>query len=65
MAAGAIGFDACLLVVDINEGIKAQTKEHTDIINFLGIKNVVVVFTKIDKWIGDLEKRKEEIKNFL
>lgn len=64
MAAGAIGFDACLLVVDINEGIKAQTREHADIIDFFGVKNVIVVFSKIDRWIGDLEKRKGELKSF-
>ncbi|MCA1933523.1 MAG: 50S ribosome-binding GTPase, partial [Calditerrivibrio sp.] len=37
MAAGAIGFDACIMAVDINEGVKEQTIEHTNIVHFLGI----------------------------
>ncbi|ALV25245.1 selenocysteine-specific elongation factor [Campylobacter iguaniorum] len=48
MISGAYGFDACMLVVASNEGIKAQTKEHIEILNLLGVKNIILVITKCD-----------------
>jgi len=48
MLVGAMGFDMCLFAVDVKEKIKAQTIEHANIINFLGVKNVIVAVTKSD-----------------
>lgn len=48
MLAGAAGMDLVMLVVDAAEGIMPQTLEHLDILQLLGIKNGIVVITKID-----------------
>lgn len=48
MIAGAFGFDACLVVIDTNEGIMPQTKEHLEILNLLHVKNMIVALTKKD-----------------
>ena len=48
MIAGAFGFDAALLVVDANEGMMPQTKEHLEILNLLHVKHILVALTKKD-----------------
>lgn len=48
MIAGAFGFDAVMLVVSAQEGIMPQTVEHIEIINLLGIKNIMLTLTKKD-----------------
>ncbi|MGY3765505.1 selenocysteine-specific translation elongation factor [Vagococcus vulneris] len=48
MVAGLPGIDLVLLVIDANEGIMPQTKEHLDIMTLLGIKNYLIVLTKCD-----------------
>ncbi len=48
MLAGAAGMELLLLVVDVNEGVMAQTLEHLQILQFLNLRRVVVVVTKID-----------------
>lgn len=48
MISGAYGFDACLLVVDINEGLKPQSIEHLHVLEFLKIQKIIIVFTKCD-----------------
>ena len=48
MISGAFGFDASLVVVDANEGIMPQTKEHLEILNLLHVKNIIVALTKKD-----------------
>ena len=65
MVAGATGFDMCLFAVDGREKIKAQTVEHANIINFLGVKDIIVAITKadlLDK--SDRDDAMHEIKNF-
>ena len=66
MIAGAFGFDYVLLVVSASEGIKPQTIEHIEIINLLGLKEIIVVLTKKDL-VSDieLETKKQEIERFL
>lgn len=49
MLAGAGGVDIALLVVDADEGVMAQTKEHLAILDLLDIKRGIVALTKIDK----------------
>ena len=66
MIAGAFGFDYVMLVISANEGIKPQTVEHIEIINLLGLKEIIVVLTKKDLVTHDeLELKKEEILEFL
>ena len=48
MLAGSAGTDLVLLVVDVNEGVMPQTREHLDIINLLGVETGCVALTKID-----------------
>jgi len=47
MLVGAMGFDMCLFAVDVKEKIKAQTIEHANIINFLGVKNVLLLLQRV------------------
>lgn len=66
MIAGAFGFDYVMLVISAAEGIKPQTVEHIEIINLLGLKEIIVVLTKKDLvTIEELELKKEEILEFL
>lgn len=53
MVAGATGIDLVLLVVAADDGIMPQTREHLDIINFLGIKRGVIALNKIDLVDGE------------
>ncbi|WP_342767239.1 selenocysteine-specific translation elongation factor [Bacillus taeanensis] len=48
MIAGVAGIDLVLLVIAADEGTMPQTKEHIEILEFLGIKRCIVVITKID-----------------
>ena len=48
MLAGAAGMELLLLVVDANEGVMPQTLEHLAILQFLNVRRVVVVASKID-----------------
>jgi len=66
MIAGAFGFDYVMLVISAAEGIKPQTVEHIEIINLLGLKEIIVVLTKKDLVSNDeLELKKEQILAFL
>jgi selenocysteine-specific elongation factor len=49
MIAGVAGIDLVVLVVAADEGVMPQTKEHLDILKFLGVKNGVIAITKIDR----------------
>ena len=66
MIAGAFGFDYVMLVISAAEGIKPQTIEHIEIINLLGLKELIVVITKKDLITNDeLIIKKDEILEFL
>ncbi|UYZ12616.1 selenocysteine-specific translation elongation factor [Brevibacillus sp. WF146] len=62
MIAGSVGIDLVLLVIAADEGIMPQTREHVDILRFLGIGKGVIALTKIDtvdkEW---LEMVREEV----
>ena len=47
MLAGVGAVDACLFVVDANEGWKPQTEEHLRILDLLGVENGVIALTKV------------------
>src|SRR5699024_2751924 len=55
MIAGAAGIDLVILVIAADEGIMPQTREHFDIIRFLGIEKGIIALTKSDlvdeEWI--------------
>ncbi|MDQ0220504.1 selenocysteine-specific translation elongation factor [Peribacillus cavernae] len=62
MIAGVAGIDLVVLVVAADEGVMPQTKEHLQILDFLGIKKGIVAISKIDKVEADfLALVKEEI----
>lgn len=48
MVAGASGVDLALLVIAADEGIMPQTREHVQILDFLGVSAGVVALTKRD-----------------
>ncbi|PLS07280.1 selenocysteine-specific translation elongation factor [Neobacillus cucumis] len=49
MIAGVAGIDLVVLVVAADEGVMPQTKEHLDILKFLGVKTGIVAISKIDR----------------
>ncbi len=49
MLAGVGGIELGLLVVAADDGVMPQTREHTAILDLLGIKECVVVITKVDR----------------
>lgn len=49
MIAGVAGIDFVILVVAADEGVMPQTKEHIEILSFLGIEKGIVAITKIDR----------------
>ncbi len=54
MLAGVGAVDACLFVVDANEGWKPQTEEHLRILDLLGVRHGIVALTKIGLADDDL-----------
>lgn len=52
MLCGVGSVDACMFVVDANEGWRAQSEEHLRILDLLGIRNGIVAMTKIAS-LGD------------
>jgi selenocysteine-specific elongation factor len=64
MLAGIGGIDLVLLVVDVNEGVMPQTREHLQILQLLGIPRGIVVLTKCDlaeaDWIDVVEEEVRE-----
>ncbi len=66
MLAGSSGIDIVLLVVACDEGVMPQTIEHLDILNFLDIKNGIIVLTKCQKVDEDFKELvKEDIRERL
>lgn len=48
MATAASGSDAVMLLVDVREGLKPQTRNHIDISLLMGIRQIAVLVTKLD-----------------
>jgi selenocysteine-specific elongation factor len=66
MLAGAGGIDFILLVIDVNEGIMPQTKEHLHILEMLQVRKGIVVLTKADTVEEDwVEMVREEVREQL
>jgi len=49
MVSGASDADAALLVVAADEGVSSETRRHACVLNLLGIRDVAVVITKMDR----------------
>lgn len=49
MVAGVTGIDFVLLVVAADEGVMPQTQEHLAILDLLGVKNGLLLLSKIDQ----------------
>ncbi|WP_074432794.1 selenocysteine-specific translation elongation factor [Neobacillus jeddahensis] len=66
MIAGVAGIDLVVLVVAADEGVMPQTREHLDILKFLGVKNGIVAISKIDRVDEEfIELVKDDILNEL
>ncbi len=66
MISGAFGFDATLFAIAASEGIMPQTLEHLDVLNILGVTNIIVALTKVDLVDkATIEQRKNEIKELI
>ena len=48
MIAGAAGIDLGLLVVAADDGPMPQTREHVEILSWLGVKELVIALSKVD-----------------
>ncbi len=62
MITGASQAEAAVLIVDVAEGVKEQTKRHSYMLSMLGLEQVVVVFNKMDM-VDYSQERFEEVKN--
>lgn len=66
MMAGVCGMDLVLLVIALDEGVMPQTREHMEILKYLGVKQGIIVLTKSDlvevEWADMME---EEIRQEL
>ncbi len=66
MLAGVAGIDLGLLVIAADDGVMPQTREHLAILDLLGIKNILIALTKIDRVApSDLSEVSKQVKNFL
>jgi len=66
MLAGVGGYDLGMLIVDAQEGVMPQTREHVEILQLLDTPRGIVVVTKIDTVDPDfLELVEEDLKEFV
>ncbi|MFD2923775.1 selenocysteine-specific translation elongation factor [Halobacillus naozhouensis] len=66
MIAGVAGIDLVVLVIAADEGVMPQTKEHLEILEFLGIEHCIVAISKVDRVDEEmLEFVTEDIKDGL
>ena len=49
MIAGASSIDRALLIVAADDGVMPQTREHLDVLMLLGVQQIDIVITKIDR----------------
>ena len=49
MITGAASADIAILIIDVNEGIKQQTKKHAYLLKLLGFDKVIILYNKMDK----------------
>ena len=46
MLSGVVGMDLVLLIIAADDGVMPQTIEHADILEFMGVENLIFVVTK-------------------
>jgi len=68
MITGASQAEAAVLIIDVKEGIKEQTKRHAYVLSLLGLNQVIVLLNKMD--LVDFKEEsfgsvKREIEKFL
>lgn len=61
MITGASQAEAAILIVDVAEGVKEQTKRHSYMLSLLGLKQVIVVINKMDL-VEFSEQKFDEVK---
>ncbi len=61
MITGASQAQAAVLIVDVSEGVKQQTRRHSYILSLLGMHSVIVVLNKMDL-AGFSQERYETVK---
>ena len=68
MITGASSADIAILIVDVYEGVKEQTRKHAYLLKLLGIENIITIYNKMDKINYDEIKylnTKEDLDKFL
>ncbi len=64
MLSGIAGIDLVLLVVDANEGVMPQTREHLQIMQLLQVRRGILVLSKVDlvepDWLDIVEEEVRE-----
>ncbi|MCZ8516978.1 selenocysteine-specific translation elongation factor [Paenibacillus filicis] len=60
MIAGVAGIDLVILVIAADEGVMPQTREHIEILSFLGIQHGIIAVTKADRVEPDFVELIEE-----
>jgi bifunctional enzyme CysN/CysC len=68
MITGASRADAAVLVIDVQEGVKENSRRHGYLLSLLGIRQLVVVINKMDladRRLDAFEKVKSEYSSFL
>jgi len=60
MITGAAQADAAVLIVDVTEGVKEQTRRHGYLLHLLGVQQVAVVINKMDR-VGFDENRFRDV----
>jgi selenocysteine-specific elongation factor len=66
MVAGVTGMDILAFIIAADEGIMPQTREHFEICSLMGMKQGIIIVTKIDLVEPDwLEMVNEEIGDFI
>src|SRR2546425_11766201 len=65
MVAGVGSIDLALFVIAADDGWMPQTEEHLQILNYLGVRDAVVVLTKVDLVESDEEAVAERIREQL
>jgi phosphoadenylyl-sulfate reductase (thioredoxin) len=60
MVTGAAQADAAVMIVDVTEGIKEQTRRHGYLLHLLGIRQVAVIINKMDR-VGFAQSRFREV----
>jgi sulfate adenylyltransferase large subunit len=64
MITGASQAEAAILIVDVEEGVKEQTRRHAYILSLLGLEQVIVVMNKMDL-VGYKKEKYEGVKKEL